>query len=716
MSILAARRQHQWCGPGVGLTRAKLHGCVAPPLARLVFQSGRNVCQAPDRSTNAWNAGKRRCLPQLAAPEIGHFRIRGDLFRIRFFADSGGEQEGGRGRFSFQTFGGQGVRPALPNLANHAVESQQAMYWTHTFIPTMKETPEGAEIPSHVLMVRAGLIAQVMAGAYTYLPLGLRALKKAERIVREEMDAAGAVELLMPAMSPLSLWERSGRVHDFGEVLVHLTLPRPGRKVHVVLGPTHEEVITDMAARHISSYRQMPITLYQIQTKFRNEERPRFGVLRTSEFLMKDAYSFDATLDGLNRSYDAIYSAYCRIFDRCALKYLAVEAESGPIGGDASHEFMVPAQNGEDVVIFCRECGYAANQERAEVGMRDLTRPDVPLEPLQTVSTPGASTIAQVTEFLKCRPEQLIKTLIYLADGKPVAVLIRGDHEANEAKIRRALAAETLQLAPPEVIEQVTGAPVGFAGPVGLKQQVPVFADREIEGMVNSITGANQADAHMTGVNLERDFRVDRFADLRMAADGDPCPRCSSRLVQQQAIEVGHVFKLGTKYSESLGAKFLDEHEQLRPIIMGCYGIGVNRILAATIETSHDAEGIIWPMSLAPYEVLVLPLKPTDPKISQAAGRLHDELSAAGVEVLLDDRDCRAGVKFKDADLIGIPLRVVVGERGLKQGQLEIKWRWQREPELVPLDQAVQKIAGLVEEERADNARFRRHIRQDADQ
>jgi len=536
-------------------------------------------------------------------------------------------------------------------------------------LPTtqLKVSKPCAEIPSHVLMVRAGLIAQVMAGAYTYLPLGLRALKKAERIVREEMDAAGAVELLMPAMSPLSLWERSGRVHDFGEVLVHLTLPRPGRKVHVVLGPTHEEVITDMAARHISSYRQMPITLYQIQTKFRNEERPRFGVLRTSEFLMKDAYSFDATLDGLNRSYDAIYSAYCRIFDRCALKYLAVEAESGPIGGDASHEFMVPAQNGEDVVIFCRECGYAANQERAEVGMRDLTRPDVPLEPLQTVPTPGASTIAQVTEFLKCRPEQLIKTLIYLADGKPVAVLIRGDHEANEAKIRRALAAETLQLAPPEVIEQVTGAPVGFAGPVGLKQQVPVFADREIEGMVNSITGANQADAHMTGVNLERDFRVDRFADLRMAADGDPCPRCSSRLVQQQAIEVGHVFKLGTKYSESLGAKFLDEHEQLRPIIMGCYGIGVNRILAATIETSHDAEGIIWPMSLAPYEVLVLPLKPTDPKISQAAGRLHDELSAAGVEVLLDDRDCRAGVKFKDADLIGIPLRVVVGERGRDQ-------------------------------------------------
>jgi len=586
------------------------------------------------------------------------------------------------------------------------------MYWSRTFIPTMKETPEGAEIPSHVLMLRAGLVGQVMAGAYTYLPLGLRALKKAEQIVREEMNAAGAVELLMPAMSPLSLWERSGRVHDFGEVLVQLTLRRPGRKVHVVLGPTHEEVITDMATRHISSYRQMPITLYQIQTKFRNEERPRFGVLRTSEFLMKDAYSFDATLEGLNHSYDAMYAAYCRIFDRCGLAYLPVEAESGPIGGDASHEFMVPARNGEDVVVFCRNCGYAANQERAEVGARDMVRPNVPLEPLRTVATPGASTIAQVTEFLKCRPEQLIKTLIYLADGKPVAVLIRGDHEANEAKIRRALAAETLQLAPPETIEQVTGAPVGFAGPVGLKQAVPIFADREIQGMVNSVTGANQADAHTTGVNLDRDFQVDRFADLRMAADGDPCPRCSSRLIQQHAVEVGHVFKLGTKYSEALGARFLDEREQLHPIIMGCYGIGVNRILAATIETSHDADGIIWPMSLAPYEVLVLPLKPSDAENLQAAARVHDELAAAGVDVLLDDRDCRAGVKFKDADLIGIPLRVVVGQRAMKRGRLEIKWRWQSEPELIALDQAAQKVADLVRAERRDNARFRSHQRE----
>ncbi len=332
------------------------------------------------------------------------------------------------------------------------------MYWTRTLIPTMKESPEGAEIPSHVLMLRAGLVNQVMAGAYTYLPLGFRALKKAERIVREEMDAAGAVELALPAMSPRGLWEQTGRVAAFGDVLVQLTLNRPGRKVHIVLGPTHEEIITNLVSRQINSYRQMPITLYQITAKFRNEERPRFGILRTSEFLMKDAYSFDASIESLGRSYDAMYKAYCRIFDRSGLSYLAVEAESGPIGGDASHEFMVPADNGEDNVLHCAACGYAANQEKAEIGARDCTPPSVPLEPLRQVATPGVSTIEQVSQFLKCRPQNLIKTLIYLADGRPIAVLVRGDHEANEGKIRRAQKAERIELAPPEVIERVTGA------------------------------------------------------------------------------------------------------------------------------------------------------------------------------------------------------------------------------------------------------------------
>jgi prolyl-tRNA synthetase len=551
------------------------------------------------------------------------------------------------------------------------------------------------------------LISQVMAGAYLYLPLGLRSLRKAEQIVRQKMDAAGAIELAMPSMSPLLLWQRTGRVEAFGDVLVTLTLRRQNRKVHVTLGPTHEEPITDLVSRHIMSYRQMPITLYQITTKFRNEERPRFGVLRTSEFLMKDAYSFDATVESLNESYQKMYAAYCRVFDRCCLDYLPVEAESGPIGGDVSHEFMIPAENGEDLLLHCAECGYAANQERAEVGARDPTPPNLPLEPLSKVDTPGRSTIEQVSDFLGCRPEQLIKTLIYTADDKPVAVLIRGDREAGEGKIRRALGAQRLALAEPAVIEAVTGAPVGFAGPVGMAQKIPIWADRDIAQMVNSVTGANQADAHLTGVNLGRDFQVDYFADLRLAVDADPCPRCSSRLALRHAIEAGHVFKLGTKYSEALGARFLDDHEQQHPIIMGCYGIGINRIVAAMVETSHDDHGIIWPVPLAPYEVLLLPLKATDQQTMQLAGQLHEQLSAAGIEVLLDDRDVRAGVKFNDADLTGIPLRVVIGERGLKQGQLEIKWRWEEGPRSVDLDYAAQTAAELICQERQDSMGYR---------
>ncbi len=581
------------------------------------------------------------------------------------------------------------------------------MLWTKTFIPTMKETPEGAEIPSHVLMLRAGIVNQVMAGAYTYLPLGVRSLQKAQQIVRQEMDAAGAIELAMPSMSPTSLWEQTGRVDAFGDVLVSFNLPRQGRKVPITLGPTHEEIITDMISRQISSYRQMPITLYQITSKFRNEERPRFGVLRTSEFLMKDAYSFDATVESLGESYQKMYDAYCRIFERCCLGYLPVEAESGPIGGDASHEFMIPADNGEDTVLHCRECGYAANQERAAIGRRDFTPPGVPPEELESVDTPGATTIEQVSGLLGCTPQQMIKTLIYVADGQPVAVLVRGDYEANEGKIRRAVGAEKLELADAEVIQRVTDAPVGFAGPVGMKEKIPLWADHDVQSVVNAVAGANRGDTHLTGVNLTRDFQPDGFADLRMAVDGDPCPQCSSTLSERHAIEAGHVFKLGTKYSEALGARFLDEKEQLHPIIMGCYGIGVNRILAGLVETCHDENGIVWPVALAPYEVLLVPLVVSDEKTMQVAGKLHDDLQAAGVDVLMDDRNARAGVKFKDADLIGIPLRVVIGGRGLKQGKLEVKWRWEAEPEMVELDGIAENLAQLVREERKNSARFR---------
>jgi prolyl-tRNA synthetase len=580
------------------------------------------------------------------------------------------------------------------------------MYWTRTLIPTMKETPEGAEIPSHILMLRAGLVNQLMAGEYIYLPLGLRSLRKAEQIVREEMDAAGAVELEMPAISPRSLWERTGRVEAFGDVLLQLTFNRAGRKVHVVLGPTHEEIVTDLVSRQISSYRQMPITLYQITSKFRNEERPRFGVLRTSEFLMKDAYSFHASVDSLVETYQRMYTAYCRIFDRCGLTYLPVEAESGPIGGDASHEFMVPADNGEDAVLHCAACGYAANREKAGIGPRSAAAAAIPLAPLAKVPTPGHSTIEQVSTFLRCRPADLIKTLIYMADGKPIAVLVRGDHDANEGKIRRAANAQKLELAPPEVIEKVTGAVVGFAGPVGMKEKIPLLADCDVPAVVNGVTGANAADMHLTGVNYRRDFQADVLADLRNAVDGDPCPRCSARLALRQAIEVGHVFKLGTKYSDALGAKFSDVDEKLHPIIMGCYGIGVNRIIASLIETSHDADGIIWPVSLAPYEVVLVPVKVPDEPSMNIARQLHDELTTAGVDVLLDDRDCRAGVKFKDADLIGIPLRVVIGERGLKEGKLEVKWRWQKEAEKINLAAAAETLASWIREERREGKRF----------
>ncbi len=573
------------------------------------------------------------------------------------------------------------------------------MRWSQTLIPTMKETPEGAEIPSHVLMLRAGLVGQLMAGAYSYLPLGLRSLRKAERIVREEMDRAGAAEVLMPALTPISLWERTNRVEAFGNVLIKFSVRRQNKTVQLALGPTHEEVVTDIVAKHINSYRQLPITLYQIQTKFRNEERPRFGVLRTSEFLMKDAYSFDSTVEGLNKSYDTMYAAYCRIFKRCGLAYLPVEAESGPIGGDASHEFMVLADNGEDSIAHCAACGYAANLERAETGTRVATDQTEAAnqKPLTKVSTPNVGSIEQVSKLLKCKPHKMIKTLIYLADGQPVVVLVRGDHEANEGKIRRALGAKKLELAEPDVIEKVTGAPVGFAGPVNL--QANVWADHDVAALENAITGANEKDFHYVGVNFGRDYQLDasRLADLRNAAAGDPCPRCAGTLEMRHAIEVGHVFKLGTKYSEALDARFLDAQEKQHAVIMGCYGIGVNRIIAGLVETLHDENGIVWPMSLAPYQVIVTPLNVKQADVLAAAEKLYAELQSAGVDVLLDDRDQRPGVKFKDADLIGIPLRVVVGDRGLKEGQLELKWRTKAEAEMIPLAGAADAVAKLVQ-------------------
>lgn len=547
------------------------------------------------------------------------------------------------------------------------------MRWSKALIPTLKETPADAVAPSHVLLLRAGMIRQLGAGAYSYLPLGLRVLNKVVAIIRQEMDAAGAQELLMPALQPVELWQESGRYETFGELLMQLKV---GGNQPMALGPTHEEVVTDIVRDLLKSYRQLPMTLYQIQTKFRDEPRPRFGILRTREFLMKDAYSFDADVDQLSASYDAMYEAYCRIFDRCGISYVVVEAESGPIGGDSSHEFMVPASIGEDTLIQCSECGYAANRERAEVGSdakpaRPSDEPNAP--PYEEVATPGRRTIQEVCDFLKVHESTSAKLLVYLADGKPVAVLIRGDHEANEAKVRRAFGASTLVPAEAALIERVTGAPIGFLGPVAIK--IPLAIDPSVAAMSSVVVGGNAVDVHLKGVVPGRDFPLERVVDLRNAVAGDPCPRCGKAMSVKQGIEVGHVFKLGTKYSKAMGATFLDDKGSEIPLIMGCYGIGVNRIVAAAVEAGHDDNGISWPLPLAPYQILLVPLQTQNPAVMEATETLVKQFEAAGVDVLVDDREQRPGVKFKDADLIGIPLRVLIGERGLKEGTIEVKWR-----------------------------------------
>ncbi len=564
------------------------------------------------------------------------------------------------------------------------------MRWSNALIPTLKETPADAVAPSHVLLMRAGMIRQLGAGAYTYMPLGLRVIHKVAQIVREEMDAAGAIELLMPALQPVELWKESGRFEAYGDLLMKLTISGGHQ---MALGPTHEEVITDMVRDLIRSYKQLPITLYQIQTKFRDEPRPRFGIVRTREFIMKDAYSIDADLAQLNKSYDAMYEAYCRIFDRCGVPYVIVEAESGPIGGDSSHEFMVPCSTGEDKVIQCVACGYAANQERAEIGAEGQAAasgraPDSP--PYQAVPTPNKRTIRDVCEFLKVGEATSAKLLVYLADGKPVAALVRGDHELNEAKFRRVIGAAVLVPADAATIEKATGAPMGFLGPVEIK--IPLVIDRAIAAMATVVVGGNAVDVHLKGVVPGRDFPLENVHDVRNADTGDPCPRCGKALQITAGLEIGHVFKLGTKYSKSMGATYLDEKGNEVHVIMGCYGIGINRIVAGAVEAAHDSNGILWPLALAPYHVVVVPLQVQNAAVMEHALALEKALAGAGFDVLVDDRDQRPGVKFKDADLIGVPLRVVVGERGLKDGTIETKWRNQSEAKHVPAASAAETI------------------------
>lgn len=571
------------------------------------------------------------------------------------------------------------------------------MRWSQALIPTLKETPADAVAPSHILLTRAGMVRQLGAGAYSYLPLGFRTLNKAIAIVREEMNAAGAQELLMPAIHPVELWQESGRFGNMGGILMQLKL---GGGHDYVLGPTHEEVITDIARDLINSYKQLPTTLYQIQTKFRDEPRPRFGILRTREFIMKDAYSFGTDIEQLAASYDAMYEAYCRIFDRCGLPYVIVEAESGPIGGDSSHEFMVPCSIGEDVVIACDGCGYAANRERAEIGSKGTAAaPAVTAPAVERVHTPAVRTIEELAKFLKIEPARTAKLLVYMADDKAVAVLLRGDHEANEAKVRRAFGASKLLAATADQITKATGAPMGFLGPIDIK--IPLVVDSSVAAMADVVVGGNEVDTHLKGVVPGRDFPVERAVDIRNAEAGDPCPRCGKPLAVNQGIEVGHVFKLGTKYSVAMGANFLDDSGKTHPLIMGCYGIGVNRILAAAVETGRDDNGIVWPLPLAPFEALVVPLQTNNAAVMELATQLTSALEAAGHDVLVDDRDLRPGVKFKDADLIGVPLRIVIGERGIKDGTIEVKWRHEPAPSLLPAEGATSSVVALLDDARA---------------
>jgi prolyl-tRNA synthetase len=543
------------------------------------------------------------------------------------------------------------------------------MKWTGTLIATQRNDPQKAEIPSHRLMLRAGLIKKLASGLYTWLPLGLRVLRKVEEIVREEMDRAGALEILMPILQPKELWEKSGRWESMDAIMLKART-HGGREL--VLGPTHEEVVTDLVAREISSYKQLPVNLYQINTKFRDEIRPRFGVMRCREFLMKDAYSFDLDEAGADRSYRLMYEAYQRIFERCGLEAMAVEADTGMMGGKESHEFMVPAETGEDAIAVCPGCGYAANIERAAVGETVWSGART-AEKLKEVATPGLRTVEELSGFFSAPPERFIKTLIYLAAGEPVAVLIRGDREVNESKLARRLGSPAV-LADGETIRRVTGAPLGFAGPVGLKG-VKILADYSVAAIGDGITGGNREDIHLLHVNIDRDCPNPEYLDLAIAAAGDPCPSCSGPLAIRRGIEVGHVFKLGSRYSRSLEAVFKDERGEERPAIMGCYGIGISRTVAAIIEQHHDEKGIIWPAGVAPYRVLLLTLAPDRPEVARAAEELLARLEETGRDVLYDDRPVSAGVKFNDADLIGIPVRITIGKKFLQTGLVEVKTR-----------------------------------------
>jgi prolyl-tRNA synthetase len=576
--------------------------------------------------------------------------------------------------------------------------------WSQFFLLTARESPADAEVISHRLMVRAGMLKKLAAGIYTYQPAGWRSMQKLMAIVRRELDRIGSNELAMPAVQPAELWQQSGRWQAYGKELLRI---KDRHEREFCFGPTHEEVITDLVRGDVKSYRQLPISLYQIQTKFRDEIRPRFGLMRGREFLMKDAYSFHATEESLDQTYHDMHEAYSRILEACGLEFIVVEADTGTIGGSSSHEFMVLASTGESLVVHCPSCGYAANVEKATTALVPPAGAgavaDAPAgasatdEAPREVATPGLTTVAEVAGVLGTTPERMVKTLIYDTGGELVAVAVRGDREINEVKLGNFLDTQVLVLAPEDRVRQATGAPVGFAGPVGLAGGVRLIADPSVRELGAFACGANRADAHLTGVRWGRDAEPEAWVDVLLVEGGDPCPRCATALASSRGIEVGHIFKLGTKYSRAMGCTFTDENGQDLPMIMGCYGFGIGRTVAAAIEQNHDEHGIVWPLPLAPFQVLLQALNTGDETVREAADRLYAELEAAGADVLYDDRDERPGVKFKDADLIGIPVRVTVGARSLVDGVVEVSRRSApADKEKVAVGEAAARVASLL--------------------
>ena len=564
------------------------------------------------------------------------------------------------------------------------------MKMSNLYAPTLREVPAEAEVVSHQLMLRAGMIRKAAGGVYSYLPLAWRTLRKIEQIVREEMDAKGGQEIAMPIVQPAEIWQQTGRWDVYGDEMFRL---KDRHERDFCLGPTHEEMVTTLVKTDVRSYRQLPLLVYQIQNKYRDEIRPRFGLMRGREFIMKDLYSFDRDTAGLDISYKKMYDAYTRIFTRCGLTFRPVEADPGAIGGSGTHEFMVIADSGEAAIAYCEKCDYAANVEKAE--LLPIIPPEEPAAECKAVSTPGQKTIQEICEFLKLPPERLIKAMAYMTENGPVLALVRGDHEVNEIKLLNCLNALHLDIASENDIRTAFQSVPGYLGPVGANG-VKIVADASVMNQINAVCGANKTDEHLVNVNPRRDFKADIVTDIRLIKEEDPCPRCGAPVKTARGIEVGQVFKLHTKYSKSLDATYLDEDGQEKHMVMGCYGVGVSRTMAAAIEQYHDSDGIIWPAAIAPYQIVIVPINIKDESQMALCEKLYGELTEAGMEVVLDDRDERSGVKFKDADLIGFPLRITIGPKALKENQVEVKIRKTKETAFYPLGEHISSIAGLL--------------------